>query len=331
MSTFFAGNSKLILIKKQADAATPADLNSGALAFRIYEWSKTPVRTQGPLDETDASIQQSGSHVTAITPGFSFGMYGRASELDLIAEALLGLDDDQASGGPIIHTATPDQEQPYYTIGEVDPYAYTVYDGCKLVAGTFTAQDTGQTELRVTGLQWDALGYTAGGTAPDPLPTPVDELPFIYAECAVSYDDVHPGTTNEFSVTVNRNAIRAQGDTGFRGLAVIAGKFQVDGQFTRYVANDEILRAVDTGSKTGTDPTAVLYTESMQILFDRPVDDLQFQIASQEIAYETRQAAIDPSAGTPYKEVLGFRTQPQAALEDNITIVTVNAKSTPDG
>lgn len=327
MSTFFAGNDKLLLIKKQVDKDTPASLASGARALRVYEWTKNPVRAQGPLNETDATTQEGASHVTAITPSFSFGCYGRPTELDQIAEALLGLNVDSSSHAPTTHTATPTTDQPYYTIGEVNPWGYTVWDGCKLNTATFTAQDEGETELKVTNMEWLALGYTAGGTAPT-LPTPANELPFIYAEAAISYNSVHLGTTNAFSLTVNRNCIREQGDSGFRAIAIVAGKFQVDGQFTRLVQDDHSERQVDTGSAAGTTPTATVYEEPVSILFNRS-SSLQFLLSAADVSYETRTVAIDPANGNPYKEVLGFRTQPQTLLASNFSLVTVNAKNTP--
>lgn len=328
--TFFAGNDKLLLVKKQVDKDTPITDFSAAIALRVYEFTKDPVRTIAPLNETDKSVQQSASHVTAITPSLSWGMYGRASELDLLAEGLLGDNVDGASGGETRHTATPDQEQPYYSIMEYNPYGSTVYDGCKFAAATFQCVDTGDTTLAVTGIQVLSLGFTAHVTPPT-LPDPVDELPFIFAEAKIKYAGSHAGTTSQFSWTVNRNSIRAQGDGGFRGLAIVAGKLQNDGQFTRYVADDSYERAVDTGSKTGTVPTADIYTETASVLFDRPADGLGWLITSQKVAYETHQVAIDPANGNPYQEVLGFRTQPEAVLADNVSIVTVNGKATPAG
>lgn len=328
MTTFFAGNDKLILVKKQVDKTTIVSDWTDALALRVYEWTKNPVRAIGPLEESDRSIQQGASHVTAIGPSFSFGIYGRPSELDLICEALLGDNYDDATGPPYDHTAIPDQDSPYYSIGELDPYAFTVYDGCRLGAATFTGQDTGQTELRVTGLSWQALGVTHGITPPDPEPVPVDELPFIYAEATIKYNGVHLGTTQQFTLNVNRNATRAQADNGFRATDIVNGKLQVDGSVTRYVQDDDTLRAIDTGSTSGTDPTATIFTEGFSVEFSRSSGALAWIAESAEIAYETREAALNLD-GTPIGEALGFRTQPQSNLSDNLTLTTTNAKATP--
>lgn len=328
MSSFYAGNSKLILVKAQDDHDTPVTDFTDALAFRVYEWTKAPVRAISALDESDASVQQAASHVSAIAPQITFGVYGRPSELDLIAYALLGANDDTTSGTPFTHTATPDQNGPYFSILEVDPFENTLYDGCRLGAASFTATDTGQTELRATGLVWEVSGATHGITTPSPMPVPVDELPFIYAECEVKYNGSSEGRTSAFTVNVSRNLVRAQGDAGFSALDVVNTKLQVDGSVTRYVADSSTLKAVDTGDESGTVPTTTIFTEPFAVAFTRDSGAEQFVITSQEIAYETREQALALD-GSPVAEVLGFRTQPQATLSDNISIVTVNANSTP--
>lgn len=326
---FFAGNAKNILVKQQVDKDTPITDWTGALNLRVYEWSKDPVRAIAPLSESDSSVQESASHVTAITPGLSFGVYGRPSELDFLAEALLGDNDDSATSSPTTHTAVPDQDPPYYSILEVLPYGAVRYDGCRLSQAQFTGQDEGDTELRVTGITWVVLGVTHGITAPTPLPAVKDELPFIYAEAAISYAGSHLGTTSAFTVTVNRNITRAQGDSGFRALDAVLGKIQVDGSFTRYTADDDTMRLIDTGTTSGTAITSDIGTESASILFERGTGAslLSFLIALTEISYETREEALNLD-GTPYKEVLGFRTQPQALESDHMALVTVNAKAT---
>jgi hypothetical protein len=328
--TFFAGNDKLILIKKQVDKNTPVTDWTDAMALRVYEWTKDPVRTIDALDESDASAQAAASHVTSVGPGLSFGIYGRPSELDLIAEALLGANDDSTTMSPTTHTATPSQTGPYFSILEVDPFENTRYEGCRLGAASFTAQDTGQTELRATGLAWMASTVTHGIATPDPMPVPVDELPFIYAESTIKYDGASLGRTSQFTFNVNRNLVRAQGDAGFEALDLVYTKLACDGSVTRYVADAATMKAVDTGSEGGTVPTVDIFTEAFSILFTRDSGDLQFLVASQAVSYETREQALALD-GSPLAEVLGFRTQPQADIADNVTIVTVNDKATTEG
>jgi hypothetical protein len=330
--TFFAGNSRNIIVKKQVDKDTPiVDFTDGML-LRIYEFTPDPSRVITELVENDASTQQGGSHVSAITPGLSFGIYGRPGELDLIAEALLGDNDDSATVDPTTHITTPSTNQPYYSVLEVVPYGGgRLWDGCRLFGGQFTSQDDSDTELRVTGLAFVALGVTDNVTAPDPLPTPDPELPFVHAEAAIKYATVHLGLTKQVTVTVNRNGGRRQGDSGFRAADATPGKFAVDGTVSRYTQDNAMQRAIDTGSKTGTAATTDIYTEGFSVTYERGSGGTlrRFMIAATEISYATRDEAED-NDGNPYVEVLGFRTEPQAALADNLSMVTINGKATPD-
>lgn len=316
MSQFFPGNSKLIGIAKQDNKATPA--SEPDLFFQVTNYSKNPVRDQGPLNETDRSAQQGANHVRGITPSCSFDMYGRPGYMPTIAEALLWEADLDTTNG--ITTAEPSQVPVYWTIWEIEPDLYTDrYEGCVGVSGTFTAQDEGETELKITGLTFIALGFTAHVTEPE-LPAPDDEVPFIFAEVAVKYATVHLGTTSAFTVNVNRNAKRIAADNGYTSLDVSAGKLQVDGTITRYVQDDDTKRAVDTGAEAGTTPTTTIYDEALEILFDRVAESKSFKIASDGVAYPTREQAINLD-GSPLAEVLAFATQPQEDAADNITLI----------
>jgi hypothetical protein len=328
MTTFHPGNAKLIGIAKQVDADTPA--TEPDIFLQIKNWNKDAVRAQAALEETDRSAQQGGQHVTAITPGLGCDLYCRPSEIDLIAEALLWANDDSSTTlGPVEHLATPSLVPVFFTIWEIEPGLYTnQYDGSVGVAATITGQDEGQTEININGLTFIALGFTAHVAEPT-LPDPNTELPYIYAEATIKYGGDHPKTTSAFTVNINRNAKRITGDNGFRSLAVSAGKLQVDGTLTRYVSDDNTARAVDTGTEAGTVPTTDIFTQDVSILLERSAD-LSCLIASQSVAYPTREQAVNLD-GSPLAEVLGFATQPETDIADNISILTTNAKPTPEG
>lgn len=318
MTTFYPGNAKLIGLAEQADADTPASAPYHFL--QVYDFSADPVRAQGPLEETDRSTQQGANHVTAFTPALSFGIYGRPSLLDVVARSVLW------SGSATLtshsSTSTPSNTPIYWTVWEIEPGLYTNrYDGCVATACSFQGQDEGQTELRVTGWQWLALGYQAGISEPS-LPAAVDELPYLFAEATVSYDSVSAGLTSAFTLNINRNAKKIQGDNGYRGLAVVPGKLQVDGTLTRYVTDDDSMRAVNTGSTSGTALTTDIYEQQLDIQFDRPADSVSLLISAPAVAYPTREQAVNLD-GSPLAEVLGFQTQPQATLAGNLSIVNV--------
>jgi len=333
MSTFFAGNTKTILLKKQVDADTPVTDFTDAIALRITNFQRPAPRTISQSNETDRSTQAAAVRVTGIGPTITFDLYGLPSEVDALAEALLGDNDDSATVDPTTHEALPTQDMPWYSILEVNDYGNTRWEGCRLGAATFTGQDEGETELQITGLAWMARSFTDGVASPDPFPTPAVEASFIYAESTVKYDGSSEGRTSQVTVNVNRNLSRQQGDNGFTAIGITPGKLQVDGQATRYTADDDTMREVDTGATDGTSPTSTVATHSFSWLFTRGTgpDQRQLLLSVAEIAFTDRQEAIDPADGKPVAEVLSWQGQPQATLAEQISIITVNDKTTPSG
>lgn len=323
MSELFSGNVRNLLVKKQTNKETPVASFADALNLRVYELTTPAARQVGPLAETDASIQQGASKVQSFGPGLTFGCYGRPTELARLNELILGVSD---SGGTTpTDTATPDQNSPYFGILDVTDYGDGVaprYDGCRIAAATYQCADTeGDTFLKLTGVQVMARSLVHGVVVPDPMPAVVDEDPFIFAECEVSYDAVHPGITKSFSLTVTRNTIRAQGDSGFAAFAIVHGLFQFDGTLQRYTQDDSMRRKVDTGTAAGTTLTQIVAEEALEIAFTRASPAASFVIASQGISYEGREESPDPSTGNPYVETLQVRTQPQTDIADNLTMV----------
>lgn len=332
MSTlFYAGNDRLIGIAKQVDKDTPAAAPTEV--WRITGWTKEKPRNLAPLEESDNSAQQGASHVTSFGGGFTCELYMRPSEMDFIAEAVLGDNDDSSTSSPTTHTAVPTPDTSYYTVWEINPDATTKYDGCRATALSAQAQDEGQTEWRLS-LTFMALGVTHGGAQPltdSQLAALLhDELPMLWAETTVEYDGASSGRTSACTININRNSARIQGDNGFRALDIIHGKFQVDGSVTRYLADNDTERAVDTGSESGTVATTDVFKEPLSVLVQRgsggTLRQVLFTVA--EAAYLEHTRVNDYSQGRPVAEVLPFESQPQAALEDNFSIVTVNAKTT---
>lgn len=331
MSDLFTANRKIIAAAFQADQDTPAA--NPTVAWPITDWTRSPVRVLQALAETDASSQEGASRVASIGPGFQCGLYLRASILDFLAEAVLGQDVDTSSA-PWHHEATPVQIPRWATVWEIEPDLYcNKFDGVAFAGMTLAGQDEGETFWKIDGLAALALGYTAHVTEPAGAQALaealVDEEPLIWAETAVSYDSVHPGSTKGASIAIDRRATRAQGDSGFRAFSISLGKILVNGTLTRYMVDDDTRREVDTGSTSGTDPTATVAEHSLELVAERASVGLGFQVISAGISYLTDEEPID-TGGLPKTEVLGFQTQPQTDVADNITIVTTNQKSTSE-
>lgn len=315
MSEFFPGNAKLIGIAKQTDKDTPAAAPDAY--FRLTGYSRNDVRVLSPLQETDGRAQRGGNHVTQITPGCSLDLYSRFGDWALLAEAILWDAEDDVTNG--IVTATPSLIPVYYTVWEVEPGLYTDrYDGCVFGQLTVVGKDEGETEIKVTGLQFEALGFTAHVTEPVSLPGAPTEVPQIYAEATIKYAGVHPGTTSEFSLTIDRALDRLTGDNGFRSKAISPKLLDVNGTVTLYVEDDDRKRAVDTGSTTGTDPTTDIFSESLSIKLERGDESLEFALDS--ISYLKSERALNLD-GSPLAEVTPFISEPGDTLADNITII----------
>lgn len=329
--TLFAGNSKLLLIKKQTDKDTPITDFSVARAFRVFNLSKDPARVVTKLQETDASTMDPDSRVTAIGPAITFDAYGKPDELDFLSEAVLGENTDSATVSPNTHHASPSTDMPYYSILEVNPYA-TVgprWDGCRCDGFQLQSQDEGSTELQLTGIAWMAMGLTHGVAVPGSLPTPDPNAPFIHAELAASYAGVHLGTTKQVQAKISRNLSRAQGDNGFTALDIVPGLIQFDGQMSRYTQDDTLLRAVDTGTDTGTAITTTIKEIALSILYSRGSGGsaMSWLVTSPNVAELTRDEALQLD-GKPYVEVMGFEARRSAGFASYVTAVTVNDKAT---
>lgn len=332
MSTiFYAGNDKLIGIAKQVDKDTPAAVPTEV--WRVTNYTPEKPRNLAGLEESDASAQQGAMHVASFGGGLSCDVYLRPSEFDFIAEGILGDNDDSATATPTTHTATPIPDTPYYTVWEINPDGARVMDGCRFTSVSLQAQDDGTTEWKAS-VTLMALGVTEGQAQPlsDAALTALlhDEVPFLWAETTVSYDAASEGRTSACTININRNSARIQGDNGYRALDIVHGKFQVDGSVTRYLKDNATERAVNTGAAAGTAMTTDIFTESLSVLMQRGSGGTlrSVLIASTEVAYLEHTRVNDYAQGRPVAEVLPFETQPQSLIADNLTIVTVNAKTT---
>lgn len=322
-----AGNKRQLYVALQTAKGTPN--LTPTLRLRVRNFQKGDVRTKIELEETDASTQDGESVVVGVAPSFSFEVYVRPSEADLLSFGLLGVNADSGTTPNFTHTQSPAVETPYFTIFEVEPTVWANrYSDCRITAATFRG-GAGQALMAV--IQVEALDFLAGVTEPVVPANPVSELPFIYPEVTNTLAGAAPGTVDEFELTIARNGGRAQGDLGFKSQDYVNGKLVVSGSITKFnpdgATGDDYMRAVDVGSKTGTTPTGDIYTETLNIKAVRNAN-LSVEFDMDEVEYTTRTA--DPRTdGSPLIEVLAFRTPPQPTLAGDITAIWKNAKATP--
>lgn len=323
----FPGNRRTLYVGLQTAKGTPQ--TTPTLKLRVRNFQKGEVRQKIELEETDSSTQDGESVVVGVGPSFSFELYTRPSEIDLLLYALLGVNADTGTTPNFTHTQSPAIVMPYLTIFEAEPGVWcNRWSDVRLPLGVFRG---GAGQALTANFGAEALDFLAGVTEPTAPANPVSELPFIYPEVTNTLAGSAPGTVDEFELSIARGGGRAQGDIGFKSQDYIPGKLVVSGSITKFnpsdATGDDYMRAVDVGSKAGTAPTGDIYTESLNIKAVRNAN-LSLEFDMDEVEYTTRQA--DPRTdGSPLIEVLSFRTPPQATLAGDITATIKNAKPTP--
>lgn len=322
MTTFLAGNKRQLFLGTQSAKGTAQ--TTPTVRLSVIDFTPNDVRQMIQLGETDAITQEGADVVVGITPGFTFKAYVRPSQFAFLAQGLLGSNTDSGSDPDFTHTLTPGTT-PYLTMYEVEP---------SVLCNQYV--DVRVTSLQVTGgagqalevtVVCEALSFAAGASAPS-SPAVLTELPYVYPEVAVTKGGATPGTFDQFDLTISRNGSRAQGDSGMTSLDYVNGKFSVAGTVTKFQADDDDQRQVDTGSTSGTTPTTTVFTEALSILVARTAT-LRVTFGMTLVSWKSRQAGVRVD-GSPLTEVMAFRTVPQATLAANLTITVKDHKATPD-
>jgi hypothetical protein len=302
------GNNAVLGIAQQGAKGTPNTSPDFVLGY-----TGTPSLEAQPvlvtLEETDASAQAGIDVVVGTEPGGNTEHYLRPSSFATIAEAFMG----QSAGG----VATPALEQPYFTL--IEDHA----------AGTFVKQinDAKLGELVVTAQNrqvitwtgtWTGLSYELGGATIGAITE--TETPLAWPQVQVVRADLHPGTCNSITLTMNRNITRVPGDQGYANIDAVAGLFNVTGEMVVLFEDDGDARAFATGSPTGTIATSTLYTEKLQLIVQ--FEDLSgVEFAMQEIQFTNVVIGTNTNAEPAYATI-SFKTVRQADIADNLTIIS---------
>lgn len=323
MTTFVAGNKRLLYVGTQSVKGTPQ--TTPTKAFRVSDFSPNPTRQQITLAETDATTQQPSDVVVGYQPGFSFKCYLRPTNAALLFKSLLGTNGDSGAGPNYTHTQSAALTTPYLTVYEVEPSVWAnQYVDCRVTQIQLDMQAGGAIEATVT---VEALSFNGGATPPG-SPAAGSDLPYVYPEILVTRAGANPGTASQVSIIIARNGSRAQGDNGFGSLDYVNGLFSISGQITKYADTDADRRRVDTGTAAGTALTTTIYSETLEIKATRDANT-SLDIAIAAASYPTNVAAVDTS-GNPLAEVLGFRSLPQTTLAANVVVVCKDQLATPD-
>lgn len=315
--TGIAGNAVTLAIGKQAAKGTPQ--TTPAFKLRLTGGDVSPDTAIVQLAETDASRQAGSSVVVGSTVGGSTSHYLRPDEFGMIAYAALGANADSGSTN-FTHTATPAASAPYLTLFK----AYNVttlvdqYSDCRITSLGVSGAAGGVLTYSPT---WAGLNFLLGAT--DPALAATTTAPLTYPQVTVTKGGAAPGTVESFDLTISNGGAFVTGDSGLVNPDYVFGQFSVSGTITLLFENDQDYRAFHTGSTTGTAPSTTIFSESLSIAATKDTNtSVTFTMAGVE--YTAYPLAPDVS-GAPLRVAMAFRTQRQAAIASNLTIVTKNA------
>lgn len=316
------GNVETLAFGFQTDKSTPAD--APVMAIALEDCSLDPGVQYLKTAETDQSALQPDDIVVGAQPGGTFKKYLRPSEDDLLLYALLGKNVD-AGVTPKTHTATLDPAapfaSPYLTIWDIWPGVGCVqYIGARIGQLTLASQEGGGVEATYKA---EALQALMGADAPDLTGLFADELPFSWAELAVSLGGVHGGIVSQYQLDINRNTGRFQGDNGLESLDIPNGLMAVTGNLSVAFEDDTLWRAANTGATDGTALTTTIFEESLDIDHTRGPDlEAKFSLANARITNFKNKVQTD---GKPAVSTFDFASARSATLSDVIQTLVKNA------
>jgi len=289
---------------KGSPAAAPT------ICVALEDCSLEPNRSEVITQESDASAQAGERVVVGAKPGGTFKKYLRASEEDFFLYALLGKNVD-AGTTPKTHTANVDPAAPfttpYLTVWDVWPGVATVrYDDVRVGQAAFTGQP-GQ----VLSVEYTLVGRSAtlGVTEPASPPAVSTETPLSWADLTATLNAAHPGTVNQFGLTIDRNTSPFDGDNGLTAFDVVNGLLDIKGNIEIAFEDDDRLRAANTGDTAGTALTTDIYEESLTLDLARGSDtEVKFTMTAVQIGNYKVSLKTD---ATPAVATFDFNTKRQ--------------------
>jgi hypothetical protein len=323
--TSYAGNTRLIYGAIQSAKGTPA--TTPTVVFRLTgDSAMDPGREIIQLPETDSSAQQPNSVVVGSSPVGGWGGWLRPAEFDWLAQATMGANADTGASDPWTHTATPTQAMPYVTLWDVIPGVQTTrYDDCRI--GSLSASGEALQGIAYTVGDVHGLSATLGVTEPTAPTAPAAGAAMSYPNVTCTVGGATPGTFDSWSITVNRNITVLRGDLGLASYDSVPGVFAVEGTLRKVYASDADYRKFHGGSTGATTLTTTIFAEALSIaVVQSSSRSVTFTSSAVEYTETTVPVNVD---GTPILQTMSFRTQRQATIANNLTIVTKNAKATP--
>lgn len=281
--------------------------------------------------ESDQSAQQGDVVVVGAQPGGSFKKYVRPSEEDFFLYALLGKNADSGTTH-YTHTAEVDDTAPfttpYLTVWDIWPGVMCVrYDGVRIASGHFMSKPGGMVEVEYQ-LEGLKSTYIDPGSAPDLSGLFVDELGHSWPELTATLGGSHTGVVNSFDCTISRATGRFPGDNGLFSLDVPNGLLSVTGSLEVAFQDDDLTRAANTGTTSGTVVTTTVFSEALTLALARGAN-LGVSLAMAAVQISNFKNALKTDA-SPAVSTFDFDSKRSATIADLITAVTKNDVATAD-
>jgi hypothetical protein len=278
-----------------------------------------PNRERITLEESDASAQEAATVIVGADCGGTPEFYIRPADAGLTAYAALGAISSTVGPTNFVHTITPANIGPYLTGFKAIGATALVDRYMDLRPRQITWR--GQTKQPLT-CALDVFGLSFLLNQTDPALTPVTDTPFTWPEITVSKGGVDPHTIEAFEITANRNATVITGDNGLSAYDLIWGKFSVRGTLTLLFENDDDYNNFHGGSPSATTPTTTVPTEALTITATRGANTSMAWVMT-GISAESYPVNMN-TAGTPIMVSMGFKTEPQATLANNLSVILAN-------
>ena len=312
-----SGKLATLKIGKQTAKGTPAA--SATYGLKFVGGNLEPRRQMIALAESDSTLQQGKSLVVSEHVEGSTEHYVRPDDFGLLAYLFAGAN---ASSGTTnyTHTATIAASQLYATAWK------------NLGSGALIDK---YSDLRLAGLHvrgqaggaltctCDWMGLVAAfGATDDPIAV-VSQDPLVYPQVTVTKAGSAPGTVESFEIDLVRNTQMIQADKQLAPYDTVTGEVQVSGSITMLFESDSDYRKFHTAAAAGTAVSQTMFAEALNIKAEVNTNlSVAFDFAS--VAYQEYPVGPNPG-GDAIRVVLGFRSQPAAAVADYLEIITKNA------
>jgi hypothetical protein len=315
--TGIAGNAATLAVGKQTAKGTPQATPTYKLLFT--GGVVAPNREIVPLVETDGSFQAPNSFVGGYTVDGTTEHYVRPDDFGLLSFLTMGANADSGTNPNYIHTATPARPGIYATLFKAHNVTTLVdrYSDCRINQLVVRGQAGGALTCAVT---WQGLVALLGST--DPVLAQVTQTPLVYPNVTVTKNALTPGTVDSFELTITNGGQRIRGDSGLIDPDFVFGRFEVTGTASLLFESDADYRSFHTGSPSGTAVAGAIFAESWTILA-QVTANLSVSFVMTAVEYTAYPIAPNP-AGDPIRVALAFRTQRQATIANNLSIITKN-------